>query len=133
MPAVKKQKQTTAANNTPTEPVDILSPYIASQKKPTYWLWIGVIGLAMIIFGFWIWSLSLNLAWFNWKKTPENNLLKQTRTDWDQLFTAAQIENQKIEAEKKIKEIISQIEIANTTTTVATTTTSTTINTTTNN
>lgn len=123
MPAVKKQKQTTATNSTPTETPDILSPYIASQKKPTYWLWIGVIGLAVIIFGFWGWSLSLNLAWFNWKKTPENNLLKQTRTDWDQLFTDAQMENQKIEAEKKIKEIIDQIAAASVTSTVMATTT----------
>ncbi|MFA6424193.1 MAG: hypothetical protein WCV83_02670 [Candidatus Magasanikbacteria bacterium] len=127
--------------------IDIREQFIEQQltkeKKLSIWLWIGVGGLGILIVFFWGYSLWSNVSTFNWSKTEENKILKQTGADWNQAFQSVrenelQKELTKLQIKelinKTLKEQIENISVTSTTSTIdiATSTTSTIVSTTTN-
>lgn len=88
-------------NELPAEPAPTveqkLEKFRSSQNKAKSWLWLGVISISAIIFFFWGWSLLSNISLFSWKRTQENNLVKKTQTDWNEIFT----KTEKSEKEKR--------------------------------
>ena len=111
-----------------------LEKFRRSQTKAKSWLWLGVIGMAAIIFFFWGWSIVSNISLFNWKNTQENTLLKKTQNDWNQIFTETTEKQEKKKLSEQLNVVINELkkqaeaeQSTTTTTTVPTTTTSTTI------
>lgn len=115
---------------------------LTKEKKLSLWLWIGVGGLGTLIVFFWGYSLWSNFTTANWKKTEETKILKQTGSDWDQVFqSTGENELQNSLTKLQIKELVSNalkqqvknIPVTSTTSTIdiATSTTSTIITTTT--
>ncbi len=100
---------------------------LTKEKKLSLWLWIGVGGLGIIIVFFWGYSLWSNVSSFNWKKTEENKILKQSSADWNQAFQSnreneLQNELTKLQLKellnKALKQQINNISTTNTTDTI---------------
>lgn len=114
---------------------------LTKEKKLSLWLWIGVGGLGVMIVFFWGYSLWSNLTTANWKKTEENKILKQTGTDWNQVFQSAgenELQNSLTKLQIKellnnaLKQQVKNISATSTTSTIdISTSTTSTINTTT--
>lgn len=139
------EKKTEIKQEPTTPKINLRENFVKAQltkeRKLSFWLWIGVGGIGILIIIFWGYSLWSNFSTVNWKKTAENKILKQTSSDWDQAFKDIkenEIQNQLTKLQ--IKEVLNkeiQKQIFSTTTTisntVSTTTTSTSQSTTTLN
>lgn len=115
---------------TPPTVNEKLEKFRNAQTKTKGWLWVGVIGISGIIFFFWGWSLVSNISLFDWKKTQEKTMIQRTQSDWNELFTEteAQQQNKKKVSQELgaiITEIKKQAEAEQTTTTSSTITSST--------
>ena len=99
-----------------------LRPENAAAKM---WLWIGVSIFTAIILVLWGWATSINLASFNWNKTPEKKLVEKSQNDWDALFNSEQSRIKNEQMKLRIKNILNTIITeVNTTTNSSTITTS---------
>lgn len=65
---------------------NFINGQLAKEKKLSIWLWIGVVGLGLIIIIFSGYSLWSNITSINWKKTEESKLFKQSSTDFNEIF-----------------------------------------------
>ena len=90
------------------------------------WLWIGVSIFTAIILVLWGWATSINLASFNWNKTPEKKLVEKSQNDWNELFNDEKSQIKTEQMKLQIKNILNTIITEVNTTTTATTTISTT-------
>ena len=99
------------------------------------WFWIGVSSITIIIFVLWAWATKISLASFNWKKTPEADLIAKSKEEWRAVFnakeTAQQSERMKLQIKNAINTIIAEMNTTtgNTSTTSVNTTTESTITT----
>jgi len=114
----------------PTEEKQFFKPkQNHTERDAKLLLWFGVGIFSLTIFILWGWALKIRLDYFSWQKTPENQLVESTKTDWNKYFAdTKESEENKI----KIKNALNQILIHTiTTSTVSTTTDDTIISTTT--
>ena len=114
-----------------------LEKFRRSQTKAKSWLWLGVVGISMIIFFFWGWSMVSNISLFSWRHTQENQLIQKTQNDWNQIFAETTTKQNKEKLNEQLNIVITELkkqaeaeQQKNTTTTIATTTTTTIENTT---
>jgi len=109
----KKDVKKDPPKSTPNKPIinlreKFLEEQLGREKKLSFWLWIGVIGLGIVIAFFWGYSLWANFSTINWKKTEENKIIDKTSSDWDQTFKEIkenEIQNQLTKLQ--IKEVLS--------------------------
>jgi hypothetical protein len=120
-----------------------INEQLTKERKLSFWLWIGVVGIGTLIIIFWGYSLWSNFSTVNWKKTEENKIINQTSSDWDQTFKDIkenEIQNQltKLQIKEVLnkeiqKQILSTTNTISNTASISTTTTSTNQSTTTLN
>ena len=70
----------------PPSPPSNQYTYGPAHAHATRLLWIGVVSFTVLIIILWGWSVKQKMLWFNWTKTPENQLATAAKTDWDKAF-----------------------------------------------
>ena len=128
---IQKPAEQAVVITPPTEPAAI-EPILNFSQPDTAarrWMWVGVVSLSVIIFIFWSWSFYMRISTAQLKRAPEFTLAHKTTEDWNAIF--AQRENDRANKEfaaTKLREIITALANAtSTTSSVATTTTTSTI------
>ena len=81
-------------------------PATAATKM---WFWIGVSSITVIIFILWAWAAKINLTSFNWKKTPEAQLIEKSKEDWRAIFNNEESARQNRQVKSQIKEALNKI------------------------
>ncbi len=86
-----------------------INQQLTTEKKLSFWLWIGVGGLGFVIVFFWGYSLWSNVSSYSWKKSQEGKIFKQSSADLSKIFE----ENKENELRnqtniKQIKELLSK-------------------------
>ena len=105
-------------------------PY-PENPKAKMWLWIGVSIFTAIILVLWGWATSINLASFNWNKTPEKKLVEKSQNDWNELFNDEKSQIKTEQMKLQIKNILNTIIAGTNSSSIAasaTTTSTTTLN-----
>lgn len=100
-------------HNDQSKPTNIrekfLEQQLATEKKLSLWLWIGVGGLGFVIIVFWSYSLWSNISSYNWKKTQESKIFKQSGTELNKIFDENKENGIRNQANiKQIKELLRQ-------------------------
>ena len=81
-----------------------------SKQSKRLWMWVAVASLSVAILVLWGWSLRLQMAFFEWRSTPEGQLVKQTKVEWDKAFADGQDEKLQLEQTKRdVKNTLSAI------------------------
>lgn len=99
------------------------SEYNVNSRR---WMWLGVTILGSIILVIWLWSMKLQMTFFDWKKTPESTLIENTKKNWNEIFEENKKDKDTLEtAKEEIKNLIMQFNRGVATTTILNTNTST--------
>lgn len=89
------------------------------------WFWIGVSSITVIIFALWAWATKISLASFNWKKTPEAQLIEKSKENWRAVFDTKETTQQSEQMKLQLKEVLNRITAEANSSTRATSTTNT--------
>lgn len=120
MPRRKKQ-------STP-EPTPISPPPYTYNPAAKRWLWVWVGVFTAIILVLWGWATKITLSSFNWKKTPEKQLIESSKNNWNDLFNEETSKIKKEQMRLQLQNIISKMVTETNSTTSSTTITATSTN-----
>lgn len=77
--------------------------FIPPEYNPTArkLMWIGVVTMAVVIFGLWMWSLSVQFGGVKWSNSPEKNLIANTKKNWEESFNQSDRSTEELKSEIK--------------------------------
>lgn len=88
------------------KPELIIKPENNSAKR-LMWLSVGLFTAVILIL--WGWAMKINLSNLNFRKSAEGQLLQRSQAEWDRLFNDTMTEQEQVKKTKQIKDNLKQI------------------------
>ncbi len=97
-----------------------LLPISAPPRGARAYMWAGVLIISALVVMLWVWSLKIELSFYDWKNTPEQNFWQHSRAAWAELFKSNPTELTKQEITDDLKNALQELQTADFTTTTTT-------------